>query len=84
MPKTELFGASINPMAMLPESLGLISKDVTKRTLERVMTARDTGLEKELFEITKDEVEKRWLSEEINAVVNPRFGIRQGQNLPRH
>ncbi len=32
MPKTELFEASINPMAMLPESLDLISKDVTKRT----------------------------------------------------
>ena len=32
MPKTELFEVSINPMAMLPESLDLISKDVTKRT----------------------------------------------------
>ena len=86
MPKTGLFEASVNPMAMLPETLDLISKDMTNRALERVMTSKDTDLDNELYEITKDEVTKRWLSPEIGfedlpegSVVNPRFAIRQGQ-----
>ena len=83
MPKTELFEASVSPMSMLPETLDLILKDVSKRTLERMMAVTDTGLEKELFEITKDEVARRWLSKDEDlangAIVSPRFGIQQGQ-----
>ena len=88
MPKTELFEPLESPMAMLPETLDLISKDVTKRTIDRVTSSRDTSLEKELFEITKEEVTKLWLSKEIDfndlpddAVVNPRFAIQQGQKI---
>ena len=88
MPKTGLFEPKVNPMAMLPETLDLMSGDVSKRALDRVMTSSESNLEDELYEVTKDEVRKGWLSEEISirelpedAIVNPRFAIKQGQKL---
>ena len=88
MPKTGLFEAKVNPMAMLPETLDIMSGDVSKRALDRVMTSSESNLEDELYEVTKDEVKKGWLSEEIpirelpeDAIVNPRFAIKQGQKL---
>ena len=65
MPKTGLFEAKVNPMAMLPETLDLMSGDVSKRALDRVMTSSESNLEGELYEVTKDEVKKGWLIEEI-------------------
>ena len=40
MPKTGLFEPKVNPMAMLPETLDLMSGDVSKRALDRVMTSQ--------------------------------------------
>ena len=52
------------------------------------MTSSESNLEDELYEVTKDEVRKGWLSEEISirelpedAIVNPRFAIKQGQKF---
>ena len=88
MPKTGLFEPIANPIGMLPETLDLMSRDISNRTFERIMTSSDSNLEDELFEVTQDEVERGWLSEEVpicdlpeDAIVNPRFAIKQGQKL---
>ncbi len=86
MSKTDQFESHSTPMAMLPETLDEISKQVTERTIDRVMSSRDPSLDERLINITRDEVAKRWLSQEVNvddipagSIVNPRFAIKQNE-----
>ena len=67
MSKTDLFESHSTPMAMLPETLDEISKQVTERTIDRVMNWRDPSLDEQLISITRDEVTKRWLSQEVDV-----------------
>ena len=43
------------------KSMLLMSGDVSKRALDRVMTSSESNLEDEPHEVTKDEVRKGWL-----------------------
>ena len=56
-------------LSIIKETLDLMSGDISKKVLDRVMTSSESNLEGELYEVTKDGVKK------------PADAIKQGQKL---